>query len=106
MTAPPTSLYADAPTVTAPKKNVWSQISPADNLAVWNFLHDFKSGLNLTLPSNAKVNDNYVWTIDTIPVNKTSVLPCIYGSGDTPSAYARAIIFEGGKLSQARKSTR
>lgn len=36
--------------------------------------------------------------IDTLPLNKTEVLPFIDGPGDLPSKYARAIIFEGGKL--------
>jgi primary-amine oxidase len=35
--------------------------------------------------------------IDTLPLNKTDVLPFIDGSGKTPGKYARAIIFEGGK---------
>ncbi|KAI5857297.1 amine oxidase catalytic domain-containing protein [Durotheca rogersii] len=92
------SLYEPAETVSAPKSNVWAQISAEDNTAVWNFLHDPATGLNLTDPETAGINDNYVWFIDTVPVNKTDVLPYIDGSGPAPSSYARVIIFEGGKL--------
>ncbi|KAI0008106.1 amine oxidase catalytic domain-containing protein [Xylariaceae sp. FL0662B] len=91
------SLYEPAESVTAPKVNIWSQISPDDNLAVWNLLHDPASGLNLTDPAVAKINDNYVWYIDTVPVNKSDALPYIDGVGPKPSPWARVIIFEGGK---------
>jgi primary-amine oxidase len=49
-----------APVTSAPKPNIWAQIPPEDNLAVWNLLHAKESGLNLTHPSKAKVSDNYV----------------------------------------------
>ncbi|KAH7398984.1 copper amine oxidase [Phaeosphaeria sp. MPI-PUGE-AT-0046c] len=86
-----------APTTSAPKTNIWAQISPEDNLAVWNLLHAPSSALNLTLPSKAKPSDNYVFWIDTLPLNKTDVLPFLDGSASVPVKYARAIIFEGGK---------
>jgi hypothetical protein len=35
--------------------------------------------------------------IDTLPLNKTDVLPFIDGAGAMPAKYARAIIFQGGK---------
>jgi primary-amine oxidase len=55
------SCLTDAPPVTsAPKPNIWGQISAEDNLAVWNLLHAPERGLNLTFPSKAKVSDNYV----------------------------------------------
>jgi primary-amine oxidase len=50
-----------APIISAPKENIWAQISPDDNLAVWNLLHAEASGLNLTLPTKAKPSDNYVY---------------------------------------------
>jgi len=90
-------LGTDAPATTAPKENVWAPISPAENIAVWNLLHDPKSGLNLTHPDKAALTDNYVFWIDTLPVNKSSVLPYLNGKADAPPKYARAIIFEGGK---------
>lgn len=49
-----------APVTTAPKSNIWAQISAADNLAVWNLLHDPATGLNLTGPADAVPSDNYV----------------------------------------------
>ncbi|KAF2268147.1 amine oxidase catalytic domain-containing protein [Lojkania enalia] len=88
-----------APTTSAPKANVWAQINPEDNLAVWNLLHDPASGLNLTHPDNATLTDNYVFWIDTLHTNKSSVLPYIDGDAAPPSKYARAIIFQGGKSS-------
>jgi hypothetical protein len=49
-----------APATSAPKPNIWAQIPAEDNLAVWNLLHAPASGLNLTLPTEAKPSDNYV----------------------------------------------
>ncbi|KAI1389577.1 copper amine oxidase [Hypoxylon trugodes] len=92
------SLYSSAESVAAPKANVWAQISAEDNLAVWNLLHDPASGLNLTDPNEALLNDNYVWYIDTVHVNKSDVLPYIDDLGVKPGSWARAVIFEGGKL--------
>ncbi|KAF2036379.1 amine oxidase catalytic domain-containing protein [Setomelanomma holmii] len=86
-----------APVTSAPKPNIWAQIPPEDNLAVWNLLHDPSSGLNLTERSTAKPSDNYVFWIDTLPLNKSDVLPFIDAAGNLPAKYARAIIFEGGK---------
>jgi primary-amine oxidase len=81
-----------APYVKAPKQNVWSGISAADNKAVWNLLHDPATGLNLTLPAKAKQTDNYVFWIDALHTNKTDVLPYLDASGPAPAKYARAIV--------------
>ena len=92
------SCYAgDAPVVAAPKTNVWAPISPEDNLSVWNLLHAEETGLNLTVPDDANLTDNYVFWIDTLHTNKSDVLPYLDGDGPLPPKYARAIIFEGGK---------
>lgn len=56
----PSCLYGDAPTTTAPRPNVWAPLTPEENLAVWNLLHDSTSGLNLTHPEDAVLTDNYV----------------------------------------------
>lgn len=87
----------DAPTTKAPKANVWAQISPAESKSVWDFVHDPARGLNLTDPDTAKVTDNYVYFIDTLPVNKTAAIPYIDGDGPLPAKYARIVIFEGGR---------
>ncbi|ETN43872.1 uncharacterized protein HMPREF1541_11003 [Cyphellophora europaea CBS 101466] len=90
-------LGGDAPSVEAPKSNVWAPITPEENLAVWNLLHDEATGLNLTHPDDAVLTDNYVFWIDTLHTNKTDVLPYLDGDGPLPPKYARVIIFEGGK---------
>lgn len=90
-------LAGDAPSVEAPKANVWAPITPEDNLAVWNLLHEDATGLNLTDPDNATVFDNYIFWIDTLHTNKSAVLPYLDGDGEEPQKYARAIIFEGSK---------
>jgi len=61
-------IYDAAPTVKAPKVNPWAQITAEDVASVWDFLHDAKTGLNLTDPSspNLTQTDNYVWFIDTL----------------------------------------
>ncbi|KAI0129657.1 copper amine oxidase [Xylariales sp. AK1849] len=91
------SLYETAPTTSAPKPNVWKSVSTEDNVAVWQLLHDPASGLNLTDVSVAGINDNYLFYIDTVPMNKSDVLAYLDSSGPEPAQYARAIIFEGGK---------
>ncbi|KAK1522239.1 copper amine oxidase [Colletotrichum costaricense] len=85
-----------APKVNAPKINVWAPISPDDNLAVWNLLHDPATGLNLTDPNNATITDNYVYWIDTLHTNKSTVLPYLGGTASPPPKYARVVIFSGG----------
>ncbi|KAK1714588.1 LOW QUALITY PROTEIN: primary-amine oxidase [Colletotrichum acutatum] len=85
-----------APKVKAPKVNVWAPISPDDNLAVWNLLHDPATGLNLTDPNNATVTDNYIYWIDTLHTNKSTVLPYLGGAASPPPKYARVVIFSGG----------
>lgn len=90
------NIDSGAPSVKAPKENVWAPITPEDNLAVWNLLHDPKSGLNLTNPSEANLTDNYVYWIDTLPTNKSDVLPYVDGcKSSQPPKFARAIIFRG-----------
>jgi primary-amine oxidase len=54
-------LAEDAITTTAPKINPWAPLTPEENLAVWDMLHDPASGLNLTHPTEAKLTDNYVY---------------------------------------------
>ncbi|KAL6160555.1 hypothetical protein ACJQWK_02314 [Exserohilum turcicum] len=87
-----------APSVTAPKKNPWAPLTPDESLSVWNLLHDPASGLNLTHPDEATVTDNYVFWVDVLHTNKSDVLPYIDGDAAAPPKYARAIIFQGGKL--------
>ena len=86
-----------APSTTAPKTNIWAEISAEDNLAVWDFLHAPATGLNLTLPDDANQTDNYVFWIDTVHTNKSDVLPYVDGNAAQPPKYARVILFEGGK---------
>ncbi|PGH13252.1 hypothetical protein AJ79_03811 [Helicocarpus griseus UAMH5409] len=85
------------PFTQAPKPNVWRGISPEDNRAVWELLHNPTTGLNLTSRRNATITDNYVFWIDALPTNKSAVLAYIDGDGPPPPKYARAIIFEGGR---------
>ncbi|KAK0648719.1 copper amine oxidase [Cercophora newfieldiana] len=90
--------YEPAAAVKAPKTNPWAQITPADNAAIWDLLHDPATGLNLTLPSfTTEQTDNYVAFIDTLHTNKSAVLPYVDGNGPQPPKYARVVIFEGGK---------
>ncbi|KAB5577993.1 copper amine oxidase [Coniochaeta sp. 2T2.1] len=87
----------DAPTTKAPKANVWAQITPEESKSVWDFVHDPAQGLNLTDPGAAKLTDNYLYFIDTLPVNKTTALGYVDGNAAVPTKYARVVIFEGGK---------
>ncbi|KAF1843293.1 amine oxidase catalytic domain-containing protein [Cucurbitaria berberidis CBS 394.84] len=86
-----------ANTTTAPKRNPWAPLTPKENLAVWNLLHEAASGLNLTHPTEAKLTDNYVFWVDVLPTNKSAVLPYLDKGAAIPAKYARAIIFQGGK---------
>lgn len=93
---PTCGINSAPPTAKAPRENVWAPITPEDNVAVWNLLHSHESGLNLTDPESAALTDNYVWWIDTLPTNKSDVLPYLEdASAPRPPKYARAIIFRG-----------
>jgi primary-amine oxidase len=74
-----------APTTVAPKANIWAQISPEDNLAVWNLLHLPTSGLNLTSPDSAKPSDNYVYVLFSVFLKGASGFLQRLGSGSTRS---------------------
>lgn len=91
------AIYDSAPVISAPRPNIWGSVSVEDNVAVWQLLHDPASGLNLTDVSIAGINDNYLFYIDTVPLNKSDVIEYLDKSGPKPAQYARAIIFEGGK---------
>lgn len=56
----PSCLADDAPATLAPKPNIWAPLTPEENLAVWDLLHDPVSGLNLTHATKAVLTDNYV----------------------------------------------
>jgi primary-amine oxidase len=56
----PSCLAEAAPTTSAPKVNIWAPLTPEENLAVWDLLHNPESGLNLTHPDEALLTDNYV----------------------------------------------
>ena len=87
----------EPPVTKAPKANVWAQISSEDNIAVWNLLHNPESGLNLTSSDDAVQTDNYVYSVDTVPVNKSDALLYLDGESSVPAKYARVVIFEGGR---------
>lgn len=90
-------IYDDTPSAQAPKHNVWAQLTNDENQAVWDLLHDPASGLNLTYWDDATQSDNYVFLMETVPQNKSSVLPYLEGTGPEPPKYCRVIIFEGGR---------
>ncbi|CAG9988308.1 unnamed protein product [Clonostachys byssicola] len=90
-------LYDPAVAIDAPNPNVWAPITSDDNTAIWAWLHDPIRGLNLTEPTVAKINDNMVYSIDTLPPNKTDVIFFLDGSGPKPDSWARVMIYEGGK---------
>ena len=90
-------IYEPAAGVKAPNSNVWAPITAEDNLQVWNLLHDPALGLNLTAPEKAGINDNAVFIIDTLPLNKSDVIAFLDHGGPKPRPYARVMIHEGGK---------
>ena len=91
-------IYEAAAGTRAPKTNVWAPITPEDNMQVWNLLHDPGMGLNLTAPGEAGINDNMVFVVDTLPLNKSDVIAFLDHGGPKPRSYARVMIYEGGKL--------
>ncbi|GAA6059733.1 hypothetical protein JCM10212_000261 [Sporobolomyces blumeae] len=85
------SSYA-TPTVTAPKENVWAQLTSEEAASVVAFLHKQKD-LNLTAASDAGSWDNMISVIDLATPNKTESLDYMTKNGtSTPPRYAYATI--------------
>jgi len=61
---------SEAPTVKAPRKNVWAGLTNDEAASVVAFLHN-QTALNLTAAADAGSWDNLITTLDLVPPNKT-----------------------------------
>ncbi|GAA5905162.1 hypothetical protein JCM6882_000397 [Rhodosporidiobolus microsporus] len=80
------------PSVKAPHKNVWKELSHDEAEDVLQFLFK-QEELNLTAQADAGSWDNTVGVIDLAVPNKTETLPFLAGEGSAPPRYAQATLF-------------
>lgn len=82
---------AAAPTINAPKENIWISLSDDEAAGVIAFLHD-QPELNLTAAADATSWDNSIVVVDLIPANKTDALSYLDGTTSAPDRYAKAVV--------------
>ncbi|KAE8257918.1 hypothetical protein A4X13_0g2025 [Tilletia indica] len=90
LTSPSTSHFA--PTVRAPKDNIWAPLSHEEATSVVEYLHRH---FNLTHAEDAGPWDNAVSVVDLVPPNKTEALSYLDGDGPIPLRWAKASISFG-----------
>jgi len=81
----------------SPYSNVWAELTHSEASQVYTWLLQPSLKLNLTDPKNATVTDNYVWQIEKLHTNKSSVLNYIDNAGPKPKTYARVVIVQNGQ---------
>ncbi|GAA5827592.1 hypothetical protein JCM11251_001748 [Rhodosporidiobolus azoricus] len=80
------------PTVHAPKKNVWKELSHDEAESVVQFLHK-QPELNLTVGEEAGAWDNTIGVIDLAVANKSETLTYLSGETGAPDRYAMATLY-------------
>ncbi|KAI9365974.1 copper amine oxidase [Zopfochytrium polystomum] len=79
--------------VTAPRVNIWTDLSKEESDGVIGFLFASTRGLNLTAVENATVSDNYIHSIELIRPKKADALAYLSGAPATPpTRYAKVVI--------------
>ncbi|KAK0556719.1 hypothetical protein OC844_005771 [Tilletia horrida] len=81
-----------APSVEAPKDNVWEPLSNDEAASVIKYLHQH---LNVTQANKAGSWDNTISNVDIVPPNKTVAVSYLDGSAPRPLRWARATIMFG-----------
>ncbi|KZV72277.1 copper amine oxidase [Peniophora sp. CONT] len=89
-----TGWQAQAPSASAPKSNVWAQLTDDEAADIVKYLHK-QTELNLTASSDAGTWDNAITVVDILRPNKTGVLAYLDGEGSAPDRYGRAVIYFG-----------
>lgn len=80
-------------TFTAPKSNIWVELSVDEYHQTYDFLYSELSHLNLT--KHPKSNrDNFIFLLETLRPNKTDATPFLYNadSTDAPQRWAKAAL--------------
>ncbi|BGP20022.1 hypothetical protein JCM10213_000596 [Rhodosporidiobolus nylandii] len=82
----------DAPTTTAPHKNIWAALTNDEAASIVSFLHN-QTELNLTAAVDSPgAWDNIIGAIDLAPPNKTETLDFLAGTAEEPPRMAVATL--------------
>ena len=81
---------------TAPRINVWAELSQEEAEELYDFLYDGQTDLNLTRHPVGEGVENTVRSIEVLRPNKTDVLTYFDNSADTPPRWAHLIATEHG----------
>ncbi|KAK3701618.1 hypothetical protein LTR37_015369 [Vermiconidia calcicola] len=76
---------------TAPKTNVWADLTEREAHDVYVFLYEDLAYLNLT--KHPKSNrDNFIFIVEALRPNKTDAVSYLYDAGPTPRRWAKAAV--------------
>lgn len=78
---------------TAPKQNVFAELTAKEAEDVNEFLFEDLAHLNLTKTPKSN-RDNFVFYLETLRPNKTDALAYLHGSSEPPQRWAKAILSE------------
>ncbi|KAF7187989.1 Amiloride-sensitive amine oxidase [copper-containing] [Pseudocercospora fuligena] len=78
-------------TFTAPRKNVWAELSEDEAKDVYGFAYQKLSDLNLVKhPKSA--NENSIYLVEALKPNKTDAIPYLYEDAGTPERWAKMVL--------------
>ena len=76
---------------TAPKHNVWAELTEGEANDVYDFVFEELAHLNLT--KRPKNNfDNFIFTVETLRPNKSDATPYLYDGADIPERWAKVAV--------------
>ncbi|KAF2169274.1 hypothetical protein M409DRAFT_20500 [Zasmidium cellare ATCC 36951] len=94
----PTNYHYDAyyateskPSFSAPKQNVWAELTETEAQDIYDFVYAQRPELNLVRrPKSALENSIYI--LETLRPNKSDVVPYLFEDGDAPQRWAKAVL--------------
>lgn len=79
------------PTFSAPKQNVWAELTETEAQDIYDFVYAQRPELNLVhRPKSALENSIYI--LETLRPNKTDVVPYLFEDGKAPQRWAKAVL--------------
>ncbi|ORY26996.1 amine oxidase catalytic domain-containing protein [Naematelia encephala] len=85
----------DLLSVTAPRKNIWKNLSLKEATEIRSWLWETERGLNLTKSALATESDNAIFLIEAFTPRKSDALAYLDGGAAIPAKYAHSIINHG-----------
>ncbi|KAK4503665.1 hypothetical protein PRZ48_004580 [Zasmidium cellare] len=79
------------PAFSAPKQNVWAELTEVEAEQIYDFVYAQRPELNLVRrPKSALENSIYI--LETLRPNKSDAVPYLFDDGDVPQRWAKAVL--------------